>query len=133
MLNTFPTLLDFGLLAPFLIRIVAGLIFIDLGIFKLTRERKQWTGLFRTFLRAGAGLVNVLALVEIVGGLLLIIGMFTQVSALALGLLTFVNLNLEFKNPAFVRRDFTFYVMLFAMTMSLLFTGAGFFAYDLPL
>lgn len=133
MLNPFPTLLDFSLLAPLLIRVVAGFIFIDLGFFKLTRERERWHGLYKTFLKLGQPFLAVVAFIELIGGALLIVGMFTQVAALALSIITFSNLYLEWKEPAFVRRDFVFYLMLLTMTASLLVTGAGIFAFDLPL
>lgn len=133
MLSLFPSLLDYSLLAPFIIRLVAGLIFLDLGYLKLRRERTRWTDLFNTFLGFGGIFVAIIAAIETVGGLLLIIGLFTQAAALVLAILTFLNLYLEWRDPAFVRRSFVFYLMLFAMTLSLLFSGAGFLAFDLPL
>jgi uncharacterized membrane protein YphA (DoxX/SURF4 family) len=125
--------LDYSLLAPFIIRIVAGLIFIDLGYLKFRKERTRWYGLFNTFLGVGGFFVTLAAAIEIVGGILLFVGLFTQAAALVLAILTWLNLYLEWRDEAFVRRDLVFYAMLFAMTLSLLFSGAGFFAFDLPL
>jgi putative oxidoreductase len=133
MLSIFPSFLDYGLLAPFIIRIVVGLIFVDLGYLKIRKERERWYNLFNTFIGIGGFFVNLIALIEMIGGLLLILGLFTQAAALALALLAFLNLYLEWRDPAFVRRSFVFYPMLFAMTLSLLFSGAGFLAIDLPL
>jgi uncharacterized membrane protein YphA (DoxX/SURF4 family) len=133
MLNPFPILLDYQLLSPFLIRIVAGVIFIDLGYFMLTKERERWLALFSDFLKAGKILLNVVAAIEIVGGLMFVVGFLTQYAALALAILSFLNLYLEWIDPVFVRRNFVFHLMLFVMTISLLFSGAGFLAFDLPL
>ncbi len=132
-LSVFPSLLDYGLLAPFLIRIVAGFIFLDLGYLKVKKERERWYNLFNTFIGMGGFLVTLVAVVEMVGGVLLILGLFTQIAALVLALLAFLNLYLEWREPAFIRRSLVFYMMLFAMTLSLLFSGAGFLAFDLPL
>lgn len=131
--NPFPILLDFALLAPFLLRVIVGLIYIDLGYLKLRRENERWETLMKTFLGLGGFAVTLVAFVEMLLGLLLILGLYTQVAALVLALLAFANAYLESKNDAFVKRDIVFHVMLFTMAVSLLFLGAGFLAFDLPL
>jgi len=133
MLSAFPSLLDYGLLAPLIIRVIAGLIFIDLGYLKIRKERERWYNLFNTFLGIGGFFVGLAAFIEFAGGILLVIGLFTQVAALVLAVITWLNLYLEWRDERFVRRSFVFYIMLFAMTLSLLFSGAGFLAFDLPL
>lgn len=133
MLNPFPGLLDYAILSPFIIRLVLGFIVLNLGFLKLRGERERWTALFRTFLGFGGSFVFLVALVEILAGSLIVVGLFTQVAALAVALLSFVNLYLEMKEDALVKRDFVFYATLFAMSLSLLLTGAGFLAFDLPL
>ena len=50
-LNPFPELLAFGFLAPFILRLLAGLIFIDLGVLKLRSERQRWIASFDTVSR----------------------------------------------------------------------------------
>jgi len=133
MLNVFPSLLDFSLLAPVILRIVAGLIFVDLGYLKLRKEKARWATLYNSFLFQGNLLLLIIATIEIVGGIMLIIGLYTQIAALLLSILTFMNVSVEFREPSFIRRDFVFYLMLLVITLSLLVTGAGLFAFDLPL
>lgn len=132
-LNIFPFFLDYGLLAPFFIRVAAGLIFLDLGVLKLNKERGRWLALYQNFLKGGPGLLTGVALIEAVGGILLLIGLYTQIAAIVLAILSFFNLYFEWRDPAFVRRSFAFHLMLFVMTVSLVFSGAGFLAFDYPL
>lgn len=134
MLSLFPSLLDFGLLAPTLLRIVAGIIFIDIGYFSIIREDSTW-GLLVKLMRCKNELLwrKFFGFIEFIGGILLFIGLYTQGAALVLGILTLFCLMLEYKEPTFVKRDLAFYVMLFAITASLLVTGAGAFGFDLPL
>ena len=42
MLNVFPDLLTFSMLAPFIVRVVAGFTFLNTGILKLSREKGRW-------------------------------------------------------------------------------------------
>ena len=64
---------------------------------------------------------------------MLILGAYTQIAALVLALLTFAESYIEYKDPAILRRNLVFYVMLFAIVVSLLLSGAGAYAFDLPL
>jgi putative oxidoreductase len=119
MLNTFPALLDYSLLAPFILRVVAGIIFLDFGILSLKKEPSK--------------LLKVAGIIEIVGGVLLILGLLTQVSALVLAILTFIEAYIEYRDPEILKMDFIFYILLLSITLSLLLSGAGSFAIDLPL
>jgi len=78
-------------------------------------------------------LVKALGFVEIVSGVMLILGFYTQIAALVLAILAFIELFAEQKESALVKRDIVFYVFIFAIALSLLFTGAGAFSLDLPL
>lgn len=134
MLNLFPSLLDFSLLAPTFLRLIAGLIFIDIGYFSIVREKSTWGLLVKLM---GCKNENVwrkfFGLIEFIGGIFIFIGLYTQGAALALAVLVLYKLLLEYKEPTFVKRDFTFYIMLLTITLSLLITGAGLFAFDIPL
>lgn len=132
-LNPFPGLLDFAFFAPFLIRVVAGVIFVDLGYLALTKDNERLAKLFGTFLGAGSLVAGLFGFVQIIAGALLAVGLFTQLAALALSLVAFMNLYLEMRNEALVRRDIVFHLMLLSMALSLLLSGAGIFALDLPL
>lgn len=134
MLSIFPSLLDWGFFAPTLLRFVVGIIFMDLGYLMLTSERKSWNWLLRA-LGFGSPHIprKILGYIEIIGGGLLFVGLYTQCAALILSIIIFAELLIEYKEPSFIRRDLAFYIMLLTMTISLLLLGAGALAFDLPL
>jgi len=134
MLNPFPSLLVYSLLAPTILRVVAGLIFIDLGVLSFKKERERWLLSLSTLRVPNPKLVlKIISIIEIISGILLILGFYTQVAALLLALLTFSEAYIEYKDPAILKRSLVFYSLLFAITLSLLLSGAGAFAIDLPL
>ena len=134
MLNPFPDLLYFSMLAPFILRVVAGLIFLDLGVLAWKQEKGRWLISLSTLQVPNPKLaLKILGFVEIVGGVMLILGFYTQIAALLLAILTFAEAYVEFKDPSILKRSMVFYVLLFAITLSLLLTGAGSFSIDLPL
>ena len=134
MLNPFPELLNYSLLAPFFIRVVLGLIFIDLGVLKFRGERARWEKVFNTFrLRPASFFVSLYGLLQVVGGILLLIGLYTQVAALAFVIFTAIEFYLEWTEGAILKRDLTFYLLILVMAVSLLLTGAGAYAFDIPL
>ena len=108
--------------------------FINLGYLKFGREKNSWTNFFNlTFLKPANLWVKIFALIQIVGGLMLIAGFYTQITALVFVVITLVELGVEKREPALINRNFVFYLLLFAISLSLLFSGAGAFAVDLPL
>jgi uncharacterized membrane protein YphA (DoxX/SURF4 family) len=134
MLNPFPDLLTYSLLAPFILRLVAGLVFIDLGILAFKNEKKRWLiSLSALKIPKPKTALRVLGGIEAIGGLMLIFGFYTQIAALVLALLVFCESYVEYKDPGILKRNLVFYVMLLAMVLSLLLSGAGAFAIDLPL
>lgn len=60
-------------------------------------------------------------------------GFYTQIAALILALITFAETYIEYKEPVILKRNFVFYILLLAISLSPLFSGAGAFAIDLPL
>ena len=134
MLNPFPDLLMYSLLGPFILRVVIGLIFIDLGFLKFRSEKERWIASFEALgLRPVDLLLPLYALLQIVGGLLLLIGLWTQVAALAFVIFTGVELYVEWRAREILKRDLVFYLLIFAISLSLLLTGAGAYAIDIPL
>ncbi len=117
-LNTFPALLDFARLSPFIIRIVIGLFIIYLG-----RERtdKKFSALSLTYYFCGV---------------FLIIGFYTQLSSLAgIALLKF-DFYVDYWQSRKTKPVPKYFYFLYAITVlvlvSLLFSGAGLFAFDMP-
>lgn len=134
MLNPFPDLLTYSQMAPFILRVVAGVIFIDLGILLFKAERERWVISLSTLKVPNPKVtVKILGIIEVTAGVMLILGAYTQIAALVLALLTFAESYIEYKDPAILRRNLVFYVMLFAIVVSLLLSGAGAYAFDLPL
>jgi putative oxidoreductase len=134
MLNPFPDLLTYSLLGPLILRLITGLIFIDLGVFAFKNERARWVASLSALKIPNPQLsVKILGIIEVVGGIMLIIGFYTQIAALILWLITFAESYIEYKSPEILKRDLIFYTMLFCILLSLLLTGAGAFAIDMPL
>lgn len=134
MLNPFPELLTYSLLAPFILRIVAGFIFINLGVLLYKQEKQRWLISCKALKIPKPEIaVKIFGSLEIIGGLMFIFGIYTQVAAIVLALFTFAESYIEYKDSTILKRNLVFYVMLFSITLSLLFSGAGKFAFDLPL
>lgn len=134
MLNPFPELLNFALLAPLLLRGVLGLIFIDLGFLKFRGEKARWLASCEALgVRPADFFVPLYGFLQIAGGLMLIFGFYTQLAALMFVIFTGSELYVEWKARDVLKRDLVFYILLFVISLSLLFTGAGAFAFDLPL
>ncbi|MDQ3089838.1 MAG: DoxX family protein [bacterium] len=134
MLNTFPDLLTFSLFAPFILRVVLGVILIDLGILKFKSERSRWMASFEALrLRPAGNLVSLMGSIEIIGGIMLIVGIYTQIAALVFVVLFAIEFYIEWTEANVLKRDLVFYVLCFAISLSLLLSGAGAFAFDIPL
>ena len=125
MLNPFP-IQFLALLAYFILRLFVGGLLLFFG-YRLSRALPFFpsTGndyFFRLF-----------ALAEIVTALLIIVGAFTQYAAL--GIMSLCILALI--SPALRRHELvpqrTVYILLFGCALTLFITGAGAFAFDLPI
>lgn len=133
-LNVFPELLSYSFLAPMILRIALGVITINLGFLALRTERERWNIFFKGFGITNTNiLVTVFAWIEIIGGAALVLGLYTQVAALVFALINFVEMYAEHKDATLVKRNIVFYILLFVISLSLLFTGAGAYSLDLPL
>ncbi len=132
-LNVFPDLLTLERFAPLILRLVLGLVLINTGYLKFKNERNRWKLFLEGFGIKWEPAVTLMGLIEIVGGVALILGFYTQVAALLFSIMFFVELFAEYKEASLVKRDIVFYVLVFAIALSLLFTGAGAIALDLPL
>lgn len=134
MLNTFPELLTYSTLAPFFLRLVIGLIFIDLGILKLKGEKMEWLASFEKLnLRPASTFLPIYAFVQIIGGGLLVLGLWTQIAALIFVIFTGTEFLIESRERSILKRDIVFYLLTLTIAVSLLLTGAGAFAFDIPL
>lgn len=116
-LSIFPSLLTFGLLAPFIIRIALGLFVIYLGKKRYNKEF-SWASIF-----------------YIVSGALVFLGLYTQVTVLIAVAVLKLDFYLDhYKGGIPVPEDKKIYYGIIILSLlSLLFTGPGFLAFDLPL
>lgn len=133
-LNTFPDLLTFSLFSPFILRVALALVVINLGYLKLDKEKMAWQQLFETIHIVPARyFVRILASIEIIGAFMLVLGAYTQITAIILAITFFCEAVLEYREPILEKRNLAFYILIFSIAFSLVFLGAGALAIDLPL
>lgn len=119
MLSIFPSLFALEGFAPLLLRLTIGAVFALWAYGKLKkRTDAQNTGL---------GIVEALVAIS------LIIGLLTQLSALVAAIILGVRLVQKIQKKAFLTDGVNYYLILFIISITLLLTGPGFFAFDLPL
>ena len=105
-----------------------------MGYLKLTKEKAGWiSSLHILGIKPANFFTILLGTVEIIGGLLVLFGAYTQLAALVLAVISISEMLVEYEEESILKRDFIFYLMLSAICVSLLFTGAGLFAIDIPI
>ncbi|MBU1046705.1 hypothetical protein KKH36_02925 [Patescibacteria group bacterium] len=122
MLNTFPDLLTFAFMAPLILRVVAGSYFIKQAWIELIKYKKRKTNAPRP-----------LRMLSAIGGILLILGFLTQVTSLFLILIVIFNLIDRIRMKKLEENKLNIYILLLGILLSLLLSGAGFLAIDMPL
>ena len=134
MLNPFPGLLDFGFFAPTMLRIAAACVFLYVAYMQVQHREamaKIPFPLIGTSL--GMGVVWFAAGVEFLLAAMLAVGYYTQIAALV-GMVAAIKCFIYgHKWPTFSVISRGTSVLLFIILASLLLSGAGGFAYDLPL
>jgi putative oxidoreductase len=130
--SLFPQLLAFQLLAPFILRLVLAAVFIVHGYPKLFKDLAGTAGFLESLgFRPAKMWAIILGFVEFFGGILLLIGLFTQAVAALIAFVMFMAIWKVGRSRGFVG-GYEFELALFAMAVSLIFTGPGAFAFDLP-
>ena len=134
MLNPFNELLDFQAFAPILLRLAVSIFFIILGYQKYSTH-KEHLALFLESIKINPSslVVRILGGVEIVIGVLFLLGFVTQIAAIVGFIISFVSFVIAIRQPELKLRTPFEYAFVCAICVSLLFTGAGIFAVDLPL
>lgn len=135
MLSLFPDLFNYSFLAIGLLRITLGLIFIYFAYVKIFPERKERIAFFEKLgLRPALFYFAIVNGVELVAGISLVIGLYTQGAALVTGTLMVLASFIKWRRPhALPHNTIEFYLLLSAVSFSLIFLGPGAFAFDLPL
>ncbi len=122
MLSIFPSLLAYEGLAPLLIRLVVGGTLVWFGYQKVIGKGRS----------SGSNTI-LYGVVEMIIAFFIIIGLFTQLAALINVVILIIKLGHKITKKEFFTDGVNYYVLLLAMAVSLLFTGPGFLAFDLPL
>ncbi len=125
--SVFPALLDFTLIGAFALRITVALFFLMLG--------SRLTYAVQTV--SGKGVwVKVVGFVygasHLLVGVLLLVGLYTQIAVVIGALLTALTFAQGIKNRSAVGSQQVQF-LLFVICISLLFIGPGIFAMDVPL
>lgn len=113
MLSIFPDLLTFGILSPFIIRIAVSVIGLKYGLERLKKPYK-WLSVF-----------------YIITSIFIFIGLFTQVAVLVA--IALAKIDYYINRNSGEKPNFYIYSLIIAVLLSLLLTGPGFLAFDLPL
>ena len=113
--SLFPELFNFSFIAPFVLRVGLGVPLIKHGFEKLT---------------AGGLNKRIFGGIIFASGILLLVGLFTQAAAIAVSLIIIVNSIIMRSNAP---RSWTERLIKLAIAVSLILTGPGIFAFDLPL
>lgn len=132
MLTLFPQIL---FLAPFsatLLRIAAGIVFISVAWMHYDRREELAKEKF-ILIGHGMWIPLLAALVEVATAVMLIAGAYTQAAAIVGALLALKQFIWKKRYPHFFPLSRSTSALLFVICLSLIFTGAGIFAFDLPL
>lgn len=132
MLNLFP-IQFLALFAYALLRIVIGIVYILLARKHLFSFSPLAAGIHWPFFKDGRIVLSLVIISEFIIGGLFIIGLATQAAAIASAGLCFKLIIWHHRFPAGSIPDRLTYVLLLAISLSLLITGAGVIAFDLPI
>lgn len=133
MLNPFPTLLIYGVIAPLLIRVTLGalLLYLSAEHFRSRREIAHLVSTLVGKLSKGTGWY--LAGIELITGAALVVGLYTQIAAIVVIVLALKCLMVKQSLKVLSPLSRSTYLLMIVMALSLLLSGAGAFAFDLPL
>lgn len=137
MLNVFPDLLFLQLISPFLIRVTVGIMLFWIGYSYIFKDRETVISQVSSkFPKLGSFSVWFGGIFEMITGIFLIVGFLTQIAAIAGVLIAIDALSAKFLYKDLdktIKYSKMFYILIFITSLSLLFSGAGAFAIDLPL
>jgi uncharacterized membrane protein YphA (DoxX/SURF4 family) len=134
MLNPFPSLLVYSFFAPTIVRLAASGIFFYLAWFHF-KNRTEIIAELAPLLSRGVAkaVLPIYVLVETIIALGLFFGFWTQVAALVGFILCFKILFMRRSLHGLVPLSRSTYIVVALICLSLLLTGAGAYAFDLPL
>lgn len=135
MLNTFPWFLTYSFSAPLLVRLALGLTFLYFGYHKLVKEKGHKANFFESLgLKPGKYYVAAFGFIEFFAGLLLVVGLFTQIAAIITAIISLGCLWIKkFKKEVNLDTSSLTFFILLLISLSLILSGAGAMAFDVPL
>lgn len=133
MLSIFPELFTYGIVAPFILRIAIGGFFIWQGIRRRKEEMTSWDALWVGKKIGSLPPSPILAKTQIVIGIFLLVGLYTQVAAILAGIFIWVEFRKKSQTARPSFQELWMNIIMTAVLVSLLFLGAGILAFDLPL
>jgi len=140
MLQLFPQFLDYGFYAPLALRFALGSIFLIHGYQKLVNDKSQFAGWLASMkFRPGKFWAWVVVLIEFLGAIMLLAGLWIQPAALLLAIEFLVIIFWFRLGQPFVAKQeapgmsFEFDFLIFFALLALLVLGPGPYSLDLPL
>ncbi len=119
------------MLNPFPIQFLAPLAYVLLRVILGMLLVKKGSGLYVHSPRFSLPWFS--ALVQVIVGVLYIVGLYTQIAALIGALMAFCSLFPSLRNLGLSQYDRSTALLVFAISIALFITGAGPFGFDLPI
>jgi len=133
MLNPFPSLLVYGFFTPTLLRVAVAIYFVYIAQF-LAREEKKLEAIRVPLVgQMRAWMVWLSVVVTTLVAFCLFVGYETQWAAIVGMLISLKHLYGTRKYASYLPLSRGTYILLFIICLSLLYSGAGAMAFDLPL
>lgn len=132
MLSLFPDILWLSPFAYTLLRITAGLVFLSVA-WTHVEKRDELSRIDFTVAGSGLWIPIFAGIVEFGIGVALVLGIFTQAAAILGALGALKSFIWKRRYPAMIPISRTASALLFVICLSLVVTGAGALAFDLPL
>ncbi len=120
MLSIFPSLYQYEMFAPLLLRVVLALVFIHWAYVGYKGQQSS-------------SREKSLTVVEGLAGILLFIGLWTQVATLFIIIDLIIRIIGKIKDRALLTNGINYYLILIVIAISILFLGAGVLAFDMPI
>ncbi len=119
MLSLFPTLYTYEQFAPFLIRVVLGGTLIYFGYQKVKKHGQS----------SGSN-TTLYGIAELVIGVFLVIGLYTQLAALLNAAILVIKLGFKASEGKLFSDGVNYYVLLLTLAVASIFLGPGFWGFD---
>ncbi|MBI2609737.1 DoxX family protein [Candidatus Giovannonibacteria bacterium] len=127
MFSLFPSLFAYQLVAPFILRIVLGVIFVLRGYRAFSNFSGDGAAVDSVGIKIDRQLLKIIGVIELLTGIFLIAGLYTQGAAILAAL---ISLGKLWKGVS--ARSYESNLALLAISLSLILLGAGIWAMDKP-